>query len=885
MSYRLIIDPVADHPLTIETRGHGAPELVLDVPRWMNDAVRRIPGRYFDWGGRRWRAPLSVHAAIIVRELLEHPTAGLMPDVHVSDWLRGMTRWHGQAHVIEFDDGPRLAVSSLIGTPPASLTDHAQRWEEHQPEASENVDGSPDDAGASADEAAAGDPSEAAAEADDAHRDDAASTTADDASPAPEPVRDQFAELAPLPKPIVHVLPFDAAGVAVLDQVEGLTVDTVVMLASAELRIGRMPAAATLRVGRGEHKAVQMQLMPGWSGRLHAEFAALPEAIPLETSPSGGYRRGDAEIDPGTTIAIPADPSLLPALLALIERHPYLSVTTAAQDQLATLRVQHEERIETIELSAAEKASPLKRTKAGEPLRLGGTLQPFQHAGVRYILSRRRTFLADEQGLGKTVQALAALEADDAYPAVVVCPAGMKLTWQREAASWLPHRKIAVLHGRGATQWEDPATAGVGGRKSSNPWATPLDVSAFAHPEDADVVILNYEIVAAHHERLAERGPRAVVFDESHFCKEPTAKRTRAAMKLSKAVTADGLRLALTGTPVLNQPRELTAQLRLIDRLKDFGSGAELARRFRGPESHDRLHWHLRSKGFVRRLKIDVLPQLPAKRRVEVPLELADPAEYRLAEKDVIAWLRTQPLDLRELDAKIAAALRAEQLVRMNHLRRLAARGKLPGAIAWISSFLASGESLIVFAQHKEIQEAILARFPGALHILGNDSANARDEAIRRFQAGDPSPEHRSGLRAVDPDAPTADADRLIVCSMRAAGQGITLTRASNVAFLELDWTPAMHDQAEDRCHRIGQRDAVTAWYLLAPDTIDNDMSEILRQKREVIDAVVDGRAPVAEPVSLAVVRKLRARGGPEPEDPVEVAAGAASGSAEAPGS
>src|SRR5690606_35941829 len=144
-------------------------------------------------------------------------------------------------------------------------------------------------------------------------------------------------------------------------------------------------------------------------------------------------------------------------------------------------------------------------------------------------------------------------------------------------------------------------------------------------------------------------------------------------------------------------------------------------------------------------------------------------------------------------------------------------------------------------------------RFPGALHLLGDDDATARDDAVRRFQAG------------ADADIAPA-AERLIVCSMRAAAQGITLTRASNVAFLELDWTPAMHDQAEDRCHRIGQRDAVTAWYLLAPSTIDDDMSEVLTQKRQVIDAVIDGRDPSAEPVSLAVVRALRARGG-GPED------------------
>lgn len=775
------------------------PELVLDVPRPLNDIVRTIPGRYFDWGNHVWRAPLGVHAAITVKQLLDRPDAQLFPDGEVSDWLRTLDRWHGEARVIELPAGPRLAVVTLLGEAPQRLRDAATRLD---PEAAEQATG--------------------------------------------------------VANAVIDVLPFDADGVAVLDATDGLVVDTAVMLAAAELRIGRRPAAGTLRAGRDDQKTLRLELLPGWSRTLQQAFHALPEAMSITTG-AGRYRSGDAPIDGDTALAVPADPSLLEAIERLIRDHPTINVTTAAQDALATMRVEHAERIETIELSQAERASPLRRTASGEPLTLGGTLEPFQHAGVRYLLKRRRSFLADEQGLGKTVQALAALEVDGAFPAVIVCPAGMKLTWQREAAKWLPHRSVAVLHGRAAEQWTPraereaalaaaAAAGGVGGKPiKANPWAKPLDVSGFAEPHEAEIVVLNYEIVEAHLDALGGRAPRAVVYDESHYCKQPTTKRTKAAMKLSKLVPADGLRFALTGTPVLNQPKELTAQLRLIDRLKDFGSGAELARRFQGNDAHDRLHWHLRASGFARRLKQDVLPQLPAKRRVDVPLALDNLAEYRLAEKDVIAWLKLQPLDLSELDAKVAAAMRAEQLVRMNHLRRLAALGKLDAALMWIADFLSSGESLVVFAQHREVQKAVLQRFPGALHLLGEDSAAQRDDTVRRFQAG----------AHLDIENP---AERLIVCSMRAASQGITLTRASNVVFLELDWTPAMHDQAEDRCHRMGQHDAVTAWYLLAPRTIDDEMSMVIEHKRGVIDAVVDGNRVATEPVSLAVIRALRAR-------------------------
>ena len=129
----------------------------------------------------------------------------------------------------------------------------------------------------------------------------------------------------------------------------------------------------------------------------------------------------------------------------------------------------------------------------------------------------------------------------------------------------------------------------------------------------------------------------------------------------------------------------------------------------------------------MRRLKSEVLPQLPAKRQVVIPVALTNEAEYRLAERDVIEWLRTQPLDLSELNAKIAATLRAERLAQLGTLQRLAARGKLAAALAWIDDFLASGEPLVVFARHVEVQHAVLARFPDALHLLGEDSlARAR---------------------------------------------------------------------------------------------------------------------------------------------------------------
>ncbi|HEV7883094.1 MAG TPA: SNF2-related protein, partial [Solirubrobacteraceae bacterium] len=306
---------------------------------------------------------------------------------------------------------------------------------------------------------------------------------------------------------------------------------------------------------------------------------------------------------------LPVDPWVVEPLDAYLARHD-VAVDGPGAHVLGALRAEHDAARATIRHSRAVDGEPIAAVAAV----LGGKLAPFQWAGVRYVLDARRAFVADEQGLGKTVEALAALEADGAFPAVVVCPASLKLNWEREAARWLAHRSVAVIDGRVA--------------------AAPT----------ADITILNYEIVGAHRDALARTGPRALVVDESHYVKNPKAKRTQAVRRLAETIAPDGLRLALSGTPVLNHAEELVSQLRVIGRLEDFGSGAQFARRFRGELSEERLHWHLRRRCFVRRTKAEVLPQLPAKRQVVVPVALSNEREYRLAEEDVVAWLRSQPL-------------------------------------------------------------------------------------------------------------------------------------------------------------------------------------------------------------------------------------------------
>ncbi|HEX8855510.1 MAG TPA: DEAD/DEAH box helicase [Thermoleophilaceae bacterium] len=697
----------------------------------LNAAVKRLPGRRFDWDTREWIVPARREFAEEFAELLA-VFPRIQPEPEVTAWLSDVG-WAGMASVRDVGYGPVLAVRSITGIVP--------EWLEERGE-----------------------------------------TDADGRIVVP--LDEDVAQLA-----------YDS---------DGLELDTLADHAVENI-LGGAPAPSTvLDLGADDEGIERFELSVGLEVHAAEAFLRLTEAH------RAGPRHGHFSLpDQRDTLAVPADAALLDELDGFIDGHEFVVVTERAEMWRRELRTERRRAKATVALSMADDADLDVPTLHGE-------LRPFQRAGVRYALEQRRTFIADEQGLGKTVQALGALELDDAYPAVVVCPASLKLTWQREVSRFLPHRSTAVLHGRSRSGW---LSAGAG---------------------QADIVILNYEIVDGHVDSLAEFEPGAAVFDESHYCKQPRAKRTKACLALSARLPEESLRLALTGTPILNRPKELVSQLRLIGRLGDFESGAGMARRFKGREALERLHWHLRSHCYVRRLKADVLPQLPPKRQVPIPVELSNETEYRLAERDLIAWLQSQPLDLRTLEARVGAALRNERLVQLNHLRRLAGRGKLAASLSWIDDFLQSGEPLVVFADHIEVQQALVDRFPESVHVLGDDSVVARDAAVTAFQ---------------DPAGP-----QLIVCSLRAAGQGLTLTKASNVAFLELDWTPARLAQAEDRCHRIGQRDAVTAWYLIAPDTIDETMADLLEHKRGVIGAVTDGHVAQAESLVEGVVRALRER-------------------------
>lgn len=403
---------------------------------------------------------------------------------------------------------------------------------------------------------------------------------------------------------------------------------------------------------------------------------------------------------------------------------------------------------------------------------------------------------------GKTVEALSYLAAHPAMrPAVIVCPASLKLNWQREVESWLEtNDRIEVIQGGKVRE------------------------------TDADIVIINYDILKKWLPRLKAIEPQILILDESHSVKNPKAARSKAAKELAGVVPH---KILLTGTPVLNRPAELWHQLQIIDPsqysdkrffrwhkqyadAKQLHFGRKTVWDFSGASNLDELAASLKTI-MIRRTKEQVLPELPEKRRQTILIPIDNRKEYDQANDDFVSWM------IEQKGAEAAErASHVEQLAKIEYLRQISVRGKMKQAVAWIANFLESGEKLVVFATHRETINTLMSEFSKiAVRIDGGTCMEERQLAVDRFQ--------------------NDDEIRLFVGNIQAAGVGITLTAASDVAFLELGWTPALHEQAEDRCHRIGQKNAVNIYYILGADTIDQSIGAMLESKREVIDQITGG--------------------------------------------
>jgi len=444
------------------------------------------------------------------------------------------------------------------------------------------------------------------------------------------------------------------------------------------------------------------------------------------------------------------------------------------------------------------------------------TLKRYQERGVRrirwFMAAGGGALLADEMGLGKTIQALAWFQevvrrlkrkGKKAGPAIIVCPSSVKWNWEREAAHF--NLLAEVIDG-----------------------TRPPRQARGRAPIVPDILVINYDILKPWLKRLRKLNPSAVIIDECHYIKNRGAKRYRWVKSLCRGVRRI---LAIGGTPLTNRPAEMWSTLNLLrpdifDSFYSYGlrycdpQRKPWAWEYKGATHLDELHAILKKTCMIRRLKSDVLDELPAKTRFVVPVALSKDArkEYGKAEGDFLSWLKRY-----YSSAKVRRANKAQRLVKHGYLKRLAGTLKLPEVFRWLDDLLEQSDGkVIVFAVHKKIISALRERY-GKLAVVidGSVTGRERQRAVDKF--------HRS--KKV----------RMMIGNIQAAGVGWNGTVANTVVFAELGWTPGEHTQAEDRAHRMTQKKNVSIYYLVARGTVEEKLCKLIQKKQEVLSSTLDG--------------------------------------------
>lgn len=441
---------------------------------------------------------------------------------------------------------------------------------------------------------------------------------------------------------------------------------------------------------------------------------------------------------------------------------------------------------------------------------------PYQREGIAYGLNAKRLIIGDEPGLGKTLQSIGIVDTANAYPCLVICPSSLKINWQREFEKFTD-KSAKVLDNNVRTTWGYLLSMGV-----------------------HQVAIVNYESLRKYFVwdikgdgkqfRLKDvvfcpqiKVFKSIIIDESHRVKDPTTQQSI----FTKGLTTDkDWVILLSGTPVVNRPGDLIAQLSIMNRIKEFGGRAKFMADYcvdiKDKDAQPAVPLSVLSKQLydtcmIRREKAKVLPQLPDKTRVDLYVEISNANEYDLAAADLASYLREYT---ECTDRDIRRKMRMEALVKFMTLRTLATKGKVAQAVDFIRTFLDSGKKLIVFCSLHEIVDNLKGAFPHAVTVTGRDSAVNKQAAVDAFQ-----------------NNPNVN---LIICSIKAAGVGLTLTASSDVAFIELAWTYADCCQCEDRAHRIGQKDNVTCYYLLGKGTIDHTIYRLIHKKKSIANEIMN---------------------------------------------
>jgi hypothetical protein len=488
-------------------------------------------------------------------------------------------------------------------------------------------------------------------------------------------------------------------------------------------------------------------------------------------------------------------------------------------------------------LNSFENASPGAPSCMALPgpatsLRLPPGLELMPHQGrlLAAAAGGHRTFLlADEPGLGKTAQALLAAQAVGAYPLLCVVPNVVKTNWAREAARWTPSRSVTVVHGDGET------------------------IDGFA-----DIVVVNYEVLDRHVGWMATHGFRGMIVDEAHFIKNAKSQRSQHVREIADLIrqrVARPLMMALTGTPLINDIDDFRPIWQFLGWIEEKTPGPQLMSALEATgftpadlDFYPAARQAVIDLGIVRRRKVDVASEIPARRIADLPVEL-DPAaarSIRRAERELALRL------VQRYDAAVTArAERSGETVEgIDHelVRRVAGWELADGGES------SSGEN--VFAMVRRIGRAKatlaadyaaqLARNAGkvvffAKHIDVMDSATelleSRGISCASVRGGQTSAVRRRNIDAFvnDPDV------QVVICSLTAAGVGLNLQVASNVVLAELSWTNAEQTQAIDRVHRIGQTEPVTAWRIIAAQTIDAKIATLIDAKAGLAAQALDG--------------------------------------------
>ncbi len=439
-----------------------------------------------------------------------------------------------------------------------------------------------------------------------------------------------------------------------------------------------------------------------------------------------------------------------------------------------------------------------------------------------------RTFLlADEPGLGKTAQALLAADAADAFPLLVVVPNVVKANWAHEAELWTPRRAATVIHGDGET------------------------IDGFA-----DIVIVNYEILDRHVGWLGHHGFRGMVVDEAHFIKNKSSQRSQHVLQLSERIrtrSANALFMALTGTPLINDIEDFKAIWQFLGWIDEKKPGHALmaALEETGLSPADRGFYaaartSVIDLGIVRRRKVDVAADIPARRVADLPVELDDEASrsIRAAEQELARRLvaryraarAARPVDVDvdsidyDLVRKVAAAERKNAGTdktgdNVFTVMRKIGQAKAGLAADYAAQLARNVGKVVFFAKHIDVMDTAEQTFAkrgiGYASIRGDQTPKQRAANVEAF--------------LTDPDV------AVVVCSLTAAGVGLNLQVASNVVLAELSWTSAEQTQAIDRVHRIGQTEPVTAWRVIAAQTIDPKIAQLIDDKAGLAARALDG--------------------------------------------